>query len=86
MKSLEEVLLSTLSFFDPMSKEQILLQMDESSIDVQERLTVKDLEDELIRLVKLKKLKKSKKNKDVVWIRRFPKKPLLRRFLDLWTR
>ena len=82
---LENQLLITLSFLEPMSLEYILIDLDQKFLLDNKELTTLDLEDGLAKLVKLKKVKKLK-SKEEKWIKLFPKKSLterIRRFFKL---
>ncbi|WP_417334915.1 hypothetical protein [Halobacteriovorax marinus] len=78
---LEEKILETLSFFNPMTLEQIYLDFDEDFLLENSNYTYEDLISALTRLEKCGKLKSSGKEKSKTWIRVYPKKGLLSRLL-----
>lgn len=71
----EELILTTLSFYEPLRWEQIILDLDESFLKVNPNFSKEDLEGVLITLEKKKLIKKQGK-KDPLWLRKFPKKRL----------
>lgn len=91
LSPLENQLLVTLSFLEPMSLEYIFIDLNKDFLLMNQSLTTKDLELSLKNLVALKIIKKISPKKSVKdgqekWIRNFPKKSLwsrLQRFLKL---
>lgn len=79
--NLEEKLLETLSFFSPMTLEQIYLDFDEDYLLEHSNYTYDDLIECLASLEKQNKIKSSGKDKSKVWIRHYPKKSLLSKLL-----
>jgi hypothetical protein len=81
---LENQLLITLSFLEPMSLEYIFIDLDKDFLLNNNELTTKDLELALASLVTAKKLKLLKAGKDKsqkeMWIKLFPKKSIFTRF------
>ncbi len=67
MDSLDKLLLQTLSFFKPLSMEQILLDMDGMELETLRELTVDDLLLRLEELTKKKILKRSLQKGEKVW-------------------
>ncbi|WP_372654876.1 hypothetical protein [Halobacteriovorax sp.] len=78
---LEKKLLETLSFFNPMTLEQIYLDFDEDYLLENPSYTYDDLIECLSSLEKQRKIKSSGKDKSKTWIREYPKKTLLSRML-----
>ena len=79
--NLEEKVLETLSFFNPMTLEQIYLDFDEDYLLENHKYTYDDLMDCLKSLEKDRKIKSSGKDKSKTWIRIYPKKSLLSKLL-----
>ena len=75
MNAIESLVLETLSFFDPLTKEQIYLQFDPEMVKILSHLTREDLDQALIDLKKSKKIKEVKVGKDAGWIKVYPKRP-----------
>jgi len=82
---LENELLKTLSFFEPMSLDLIYLDLDRSFVEENPNLTIDDLELSLKSLINQKKVKKIKIDKSNLYIRNYPKKSLLHRFLKKFS-
>ncbi len=81
LNKLEQELLKTLSFYEPMSMELIYLDLDKDFLLANSELTLDDLDSVLKSLVRLKLVKRYKGDNDqILWQRIFPKKSLLRRF------
>jgi len=78
MELLKQTLLRTLSFYEPMTKEMILLDLDATFFELNPYLTLDDLEKMLRLLVaeKLIEVKGSGRNK--TWQRLVPKRSLKR--------
>ena len=88
LKDIETILLETLSFYDEMSLEDIILQMSSADINHNKKLTGDDLLKALESLTKRRKIKLSAKKPDKKWIRIFPKRSgpvqkILKKFQDL---
>ncbi|WP_127715868.1 hypothetical protein [Halobacteriovorax sp. HLS] len=79
---LREKLLETLSFLEPMSLEKIYLDLDNDFLMKNKSLTSEDLENELKALVSSKKVKLIKEDNASLWIKIFPRKPLITRLLE----
>ena len=71
----EEIILVTLSFYESLRWEQIILDLDDHFLKTHEDFSKEDLEKVLASLVK-KKLVKKNKGDEPSWIRLFPKKSL----------
>ena len=69
MKELEDILLETLSFYEPMRKEQILMDMDESKIQMFPDLSIDDLEATLKKMRRKGLLKSQGDGVDRTWLR-----------------
>lgn len=75
---LEEILLETLSFYSPMTIEQILLDIDAEKISYDSEYKHLNLEDLKLALADLKRkkyLKTKGKDKTQTWLRVIPRKP-----------
>ncbi len=79
--NLEEKLLETLSFFSPMTLEQIYLDFDEDFLLENSNYTYDDLIECLSSLEKNGKIESTGKDKSKTWIRIYPKKSFLSRML-----
>lgn len=77
--NLEDELLRTLSFYEPMSLEHIFLDLDKSYLDVNDTLTTDDLLKSLNQLTSKSLIKPSQINDQKMWIRVTPKKSFFRR-------
>ena len=75
---LEAELLKTLSFYEPMSMEYILIDLSKEFTLENPHLTTEDLEQSLRRLRKQGKVKRIKQGKDVFWQKTFPKRSWFR--------
>ena len=82
---LENELLKTLSFFEPMSLDLIYLDLDRNFVEENPNLNIDDLELSLKTLINQKKVKMIKIDKSNLYIRNFPKKSLLQRFLKKFS-
>lgn len=78
---LEEKLLETLSFFSPMTLEQIYLDFDEDFLLENHTYNFEDLMCSLKKLEKNKKIKSIGEGKEKTWIRVYPKKSFLSKLL-----
>ena len=78
MKNLEPLLLETISFFQPMTCTQIILQLDNEKI-IEVSATLADLKQELKRLTKQGKIKQSRIGTEPVWQRVFKTRPWYQR-------
>ena len=79
---LQEELLRTLSFFEPMSLEHIFLDMDKSFLDTYDELTTDDLLFSLKALEKKSRIKEISKDDQRMWVRIHPKKSIYRKCRD----
>ena len=79
---LQEELLRTLSFFEPMSLEHIFLDMDKSFLDTNDELTTDDLLFSLKALEKKSRIKEIRKDDQRMWVRIHPKKSIYRKCRD----
>lgn len=75
---LENELLRTLSFYEPMSLEYILLDLDKSFLDTHTGLTTEDLIQALSQLKSSNLVKEITSGETKSWIRIPPKKSFLR--------
>ncbi|MBD64608.1 MAG: hypothetical protein CME62_05350 [Halobacteriovoraceae bacterium] len=86
MDKLEEELLKTLSFMEPMSEEFIYLDLDQQFLLENPELTIEDLKSALTALEKQLKIKRMSSENQEKWIKVFPRKSLfqrLKRFIGL---
>ena len=74
MSSIENHILETLSFFDPMTAEQIILDFDEKILLEFPEFTKNELFIELARLENLKIIKVIKQNGEDHWIKCYKKR------------
>ena len=79
---LQEELLRTLSFFEPMSLEHIFLDLDKSFLDTYDELTTDDLLFSLKALEKKSRIKEIRKDDQRMWVRIHPKKSIYRKCRD----
>ena len=79
----ENLLLSTLSFYEPMTLEKIILDFDANEIKKYPHLEANDLKKILVTLQKKKKIKKIKiaigKGSEDAWIKIYPSRPWWKR-------
>lgn len=75
-KSLEDLLLATLSFYEDMSFEKLILDFDSEVIKNSPQLTREEVENALKRLVQKKLVKEIEDASGKSWIKLFPKKSL----------
>jgi len=78
---LENEILKTLSFMEPMSLEHILLDLDKDFSQNHPELTYEDLVNSLIVLKRQKRVKNIKTKDQQLWIKIFPKRSWWKRFL-----
>ena len=78
---LENEILRTLSFMEPMSLEYIFLDLDKDFLQHHNHLNTQDLLNTLERLKKTKKIKQITDGEQKKWIKVFPKKPWYKRLL-----
>lgn len=71
-KSIEELILKTLSFYEPMTYVQILFELDAAELKKFSDFTDEDLKKLLKNLEKKKVIKKLNKGEEVSWIRVMP--------------
>ena len=86
MDKLEEELLKTLSFMEPMSEEFIYLDLDQQFLLENPELTIEDIKSALTALEKQLKIKRMSSENQEKWIKVFPRKSLfqrLKRFIGL---
>lgn len=75
-KQLNDVVLETLSFMEPMNLEKIFLDLDQNYLEENPELTTADLLKSIEELIRKKKVKiHSKSHGQNYWIRIFPKRP-----------
>lgn len=81
MSELEQELMRTLSFYQPMSKEQIYLELDDQFLSKHKNLNSDDLDISLKRLTKRKIIRKIKEKEQTKWIRNYKQKLTFQRLL-----
>jgi len=81
-KELEDQLLVTLSYFESMSLELILIDMDSEFLKKNHSLTTADLELALKNLTKKKLIKIDHSNDQKKWLRVYQKKSVIKRYLS----
>lgn len=81
-ESLEYMLLETLSFWDELTIEQILFQMNQDQLEMHREWSMADLYDLLEELRKKKMITKKKRKDKITYKRKFPKRRMrwLRKF------
>lgn len=78
---LNDVVLETLSFMEPMNLEKIFLDLDQGFLEENPQLTTQDLLTSIDELIKAKKVKiHNKSGGQNYWIKIFPKRPWYKRF------
>lgn len=82
MKDIETIVLETLSFFEPMSLEKIIIDTNSEDAKSNKDFTHEALLNVLNELVKNKKVKTYKINGDLHWQRIFPQKNIFKRILS----
>ncbi|MDD0853885.1 hypothetical protein HBN50_12305 [Halobacteriovorax sp. GB3] len=86
MDQKEELLLETLSFFEAMTFEKIILDLSKEKLGKVGEFRRDELEALLSKLVKEKKVELIELNKEKAWKRLFKKKSLLSRLKNLFLR
>lgn len=81
-EKIEALVLEVLSFYEPMSLELILLDMPEERIAEIPDFNREELEDILKKLKKESRITSSTVKKETYWIKKIPRKSLLKRFLS----
>ena len=79
---IDTLLLETLSFFEPMSKEMIILDFNEDRLKQLDDFDLNQLEERLEKLIKQKQLKRLKKDKEVLYQKIMPKKSWWKRLFS----
>ena len=74
-----EEVLKTLSFFEHMTMEMILIDMNQDFLLARPSITTKHLHKELFELKKQGRITATNKNKQFLWIRIYPKKAWYKR-------
>ncbi len=78
------LILSTLSFYEPMTLEKIILDLDSESLSRYPQFGRDHLEEILGQLVRQKSIKMKKIEGDRTWIRLFPNKSLWQKWKSLF--
>lgn len=81
---LQDQLLMTLSYFEPMTMEFIYLDMDQDFLMAHPEFTMDDLQECLKLLAKQKKIKTIKTDNTTRWVRIYPRKGLIKRIIGLF--
>ena len=77
--SIEEIIQETLSFYDPLSVTQIIMQTDMEKLKTHPNFTKENLIELLKQLEKKKLIKKGKSKDGDTWLRVMPKRSLWQR-------
>jgi hypothetical protein len=80
---LKDELEQTLSFFEPMNKEMIYLDLNNDYVKGNNSITIEQVDLALAELKKEKKVKTIKKEGHLYWIRIYPKKSILQKIKRL---
>lgn len=83
MTKLEELVLGTFSFYEPMTFSKVILDMDSEALKNFPNFSREDLEDIIKNLEKKKLIKSSQIDKEVGWIRIHPKRAWWKRLFPL---
>ncbi len=86
MSDLRYILLTTLSFYRPMTREALLLAFDQSVMEANPHLTMEELDKELLLLVKEGQLRVKKVNGEPSYLRVLPRRSWWKRFLLFFSR
>lgn len=81
--NLEDLVLSTLSFYEPMNLSKIIFDMDQKVLEGLPEFDQKELDRILFALEKKKLIKKMKKSGELYWIRVFKKQSFFNRLRRL---
>ena len=73
-KEIEETILEALSFYDPMTKDEIILDLDDGKIQENPDFSLEVFENKLESLLKNEKVKMIKNGKNISYLRLFPKR------------
>jgi hypothetical protein len=76
----EKLVWETLSFYDPMTIEQIILDLDSEKIKTMPGFNTEELNKILDHFLNTKKVKLEVIDNDKAWIKVFPKRPWWKRF------
>jgi hypothetical protein len=79
MKTIEELVLGTLSFYEPLTLSQLILDFDSSSLHDFPDFSREDLENVIKKLLKKKLIKEIVIGKEVGWMRIHPQKSWFKR-------
>ena len=85
MNELEQELLKTLSFIEPMTLEFILLDLDKLYLEHNPTLTTEDLIKTLTQLQKKRKVRFKKYQGQGFWIKIYPKRPWYKNILSYFS-
>jgi UDP-glucose 6-dehydrogenase len=80
MDEIDNIILETLSFFEPMTKEMVILDIDKDRVQALSDFSIEELEKRLENLVKQKLVKREKKSGDVFFLKQMKKRPWWKRF------
>lgn len=75
MDDIELLILETLSFLEPMTKEMIILDFDSNELKNLGHFDINSLETKLNKLIKQDKVKKITKEKEIYYLKLMPKRP-----------
>lgn len=82
LNELEQQLLSTLSYFEPMTLEFIYLDMDKNFLEQNPNYSIDDLQLALKNLTRQKKIKAIQTEGQLTWVKIYPKKSLFKRLFS----
>lgn len=81
--TLEDLVLSTLSFYEPMTFSNIILDFDSEALSEFPQFDKEELQQILVQLQKKKLIKKIKIESETGWIRVLPRRPWWKRLFTL---
>ena len=80
-KEIEEIILEAMSFYEPMAKDKIILDLDDYKITEVNEFSLEEFEEVFIRLLKEKRIKEIKKGDQITYLRVFPKRSFFKKIL-----
>jgi len=72
MDQLDDILLETLSFYNPLSREEIIAQMDTEKIQACPNFTIEDLDNRILQLIRRDAIKVGERKGDRTYVKNFP--------------
>lgn len=73
-QEIEDIILEAISFFDPLTKDKIILDLNEYKITVVNEFSLQDFEDCFVKLLSDNKIKAVQVGSDTAYLRVFPKR------------